>query len=128
MTSSSVEKFGHACGSFIIVIRSLQSVPKLWQVECWIMLSIAHFNASSSECNDVSSLLKFCVPISWIFPVLSFQTHPMPLNWSMDHYKKMLYCNRKIATSIFVNNLLCLLQYFCNNKYLLQFYYKFIVK
>ena len=84
MASSFVEKFGHAWGSFIISIRSLQSVPKFWQFEYWSMLTIVHFNASSSECNDVSRLLKFRVPISWIFPVLSFQTNPMPLNWSVD--------------------------------------------
>ena len=84
MTSSSVEKFGQACGSVIIAIRSLQSVSNLWQVKCCIMLSIAHFNASSSECNAVSRLLKFRVPISWIFPMEFFQTHPIPLNWAVE--------------------------------------------
>ena len=84
MTSSSDEKLGQAYGSAIIAIRSLQSVSNLWQVEWCSMLSIAHLSTSSFECSDVSSLLKFRVSISWIFPMLSFQTHPIPLNWSVD--------------------------------------------
>ncbi|KAF3503696.1 hypothetical protein F2Q69_00043567 [Brassica cretica] len=63
MTSSSVEKFGQACGFVTFEIRSLQSVPNLWQVECCSMFSIAHLSASSSECSAVSRLFKFCVPI-----------------------------------------------------------------
>ena len=84
MASSSNEKFGQAWGSFIIAIRSLQSVPKCWQFECWSMLSNAHFNASNSECSAVSRLLKFRVPISWIVLVLSFHTYPIPLKRSVD--------------------------------------------
>ena len=84
MASSSNEKFGQAWGSFIIAIRSLQSVPKCWQFECWSMLSNVHFNASNSECSVVSRLLKFRIPISWIFSVLSFYTQPIPLNRSVD--------------------------------------------
>ncbi|KAF3495974.1 hypothetical protein DY000_02057151 [Brassica cretica] len=50
------------------------------EVECCSMLSIAYLSASSSECSTVSCLIKFGVPINWIFPMLSFQTHPIPLN------------------------------------------------
>ena len=88
-------------GSFIIVIRFLQSVSNIWQVECWNMLSIVYFSAFSSECNVVSRLLKFCVPISWIFPVLSFQIHPMPLNWSMDvHEPSTIQILSKLKTCV----------------------------
>ena len=84
MPSSSIEKFGQACGFVNIAIRSLQSVSNLWQVECCSMLYIAHLSASSFECSVVSRLLKFRVPISWIFLMLSFQTHPIRLNWFVE--------------------------------------------
>ena len=48
------------------------------------MLSIAYLNPSSSEGSAVSRLLKFRVPISWIFPMSSFHTHPIPPNWSVE--------------------------------------------
>ena len=97
MTSCSVEKFGQACGFFIIAIMSLQSVPKLWHVECCSMLSIVHLSASSSECNADSRLLKFRVPISWIFPILSFYTHPLPLNWVVEvHEPSTIQILRKL--------------------------------
>ena len=80
--SNSVAKLGHGWGSFIIAISSLQSVPKLWHVECWSMLSIAHRSASTSECKADSRRVKFLVPISWLFPPLSIQTHPHPLKWA----------------------------------------------
>ena len=83
-TSNSVEKLGQAWGSFTISVRSLQFVPKLWHDECWSMLSIAHCSASTSECKAVYHLLKFRVSISWIFPRLSFQTHPQPQNWTVE--------------------------------------------
>ena len=101
MTSNSVEKFGHACGSVIIAIRSLQYVPNFWQAECCSMLSIVHLSASSSECNVVSRLLKLCVPISWIFPMLSFQTHPIPLNWYVEvHEPSTIQILPKLKTCV----------------------------
>ena len=84
MTSSSFEKFSQACWSIIIAIRSLQYVSNLWHVECCSILFITHLSAFSSECSAVSRLLKFCVPISWIFPMLSFQTYLISLNWSVE--------------------------------------------
>ena len=54
----------------IIAIRSLQSVPKLWHDKCCRMLSIANHSASTFKYKTVSFLLKFCVPISWIFPII----------------------------------------------------------
>lgn len=52
ITSICVEKFGQDCESLIIAIRSLQSIPKLWQIECWSMLSIAHLSTTTSiECD-----------------------------------------------------------------------------
>lgn len=105
MASSSVENFGQAWGSFIIAIRSLQSVPKCWQFECWSLFSNAHFNASNSECSVVSRLLKFRVPISWIFPVLSFHTQPIPLNRSVDVQEPstmhILFKLKACTTSVF---------------------------
>ena len=44
-----VAKLGQVWGSFIMVIKSLQSIPKLWHVEYWSMLSIAHRNTSTLE-------------------------------------------------------------------------------
>lgn len=82
--SSSVAKLGQAWGSFNIAIRSLQSVPKLWHVECWSIFSIAHRSASSSECRADSRLVIFLVPISCMLLPLSIHTHPHPLKWSVD--------------------------------------------
>ena len=80
--SNSTIKFGQAWGSFIIAVNSLQSVPKLWHVECWKIFSIAHRSASTSECKADSRRVKFLIPISWMFPPLSIQTHPHPLKWA----------------------------------------------
>ena len=82
--SNSVEKLGHAWGSFTIAISSLQSVPKFWQVECCSIFSIAHCSASTSECKDNSRQGKFLVPISWVFPKLSIHVHPLPLKLAED--------------------------------------------
>ena len=67
--------------------RYITIFPNFWHVECCSMLSIAHLNASSSEWSDVSRLLKFLVPISCIFPLSSFHTHPIPLSWSVEVYE-----------------------------------------
>lgn len=56
---SSVDKFGHAQGLWIIKTKSLQSVPKDWQVDSLSMHSIAHDNSSSSECNGEMCRLLF---------------------------------------------------------------------
>ena len=80
--SNSVAKLGQAWGSIIIVISYLQSVPKLWHVECWSMFSIAHRSAFTSECKGDSRRVKFLAPISWMFPPLFIQTHLHPLKWA----------------------------------------------
>ena len=116
MISSSVEKLGQACGSSIIAFRSLQSVSNLWQVECCIILSIAYLSASSSECNAVSRRIKFLVPISWIFPILSFQTHPIPLNWAVEvHEPSTMHILPKLKAC--VSSAICL----CGGTYIVSF-------
>ena len=80
--SNSVAKLVQTWGSFIIAIRSLQSVPKLWHVECWLIFSIAHRSASSSKCRADSRRVIFLVPIRCMLPPLSIQTHPHPLKWA----------------------------------------------
>ena len=57
---------------------------KRWHDECCSMLSIAHRSVFTSECKAVSRLLKFRVPMSWIFPKLSFQNHSQPLNCAVE--------------------------------------------
>ena len=87
IVSNSVEKLGQAWGSFIITIRLQSVVPKFRHDECYNMLSIAHRSVSTSECKAVSRLLRFHVPISWIFSMLSFHTQPQPLNWFVEVYE-----------------------------------------
>lgn len=67
-----------------MVIKSLQSIPKLWHVECWSILSIAYRSASTSKCKADSCRGKFCVSISWTFSKLFIQIHLHPLNWVVD--------------------------------------------
>ena len=52
--SSFVAKIGQSCGSLSMAIKSLQSVPRLWHIEYYIMLSISHLNASTSKCRGDS--------------------------------------------------------------------------
>ena len=69
--SNSIVKFGQAWGSFIITINSLQSVSKVWHVEYWSIFSIAHHNASTSECKADSQ----CCYLKPLFvPLRSHQT------------------------------------------------------
>ena len=82
--SNSVAKLDQTWGFFIIAISSLQSVLKLWHVECWSIFSIVHRSASTFECKADSRRAKFLVPISWMFSPLSIQTHLYPLKWAMD--------------------------------------------
>lgn len=59
---SSMEKFGHAPRSWIIEIKSLQSVSKAWHADTCNMHSIANEKASSSEWG----VRSFCV--GFLFP------------------------------------------------------------
>ena len=107
ITSDSVAKHGQSLGLFIIANMFFQYVPKFWHVECWSILSIAHLSASNFVCRATSRFLKFRVPISWIFPKLSIQTHLYPLNWDVEVHEpstkqillKLKTCGSSIACS-----------------------------
>ena len=75
----SMEKLGHAFGSRIIDIVSLQSVPKFWQLVCWSMVSIAQIKASSFKCEEDIRCSLFLNPKSCSFPDPSIHTQPYPL-------------------------------------------------
>ena len=81
---SSIEKFGYTCDSVIIVIKSFHFVPKLRHVEYRNILTIVQISAYISECKEDSCFRSFLVPINWIFPVASFQTHPFSLNYEVE--------------------------------------------
>ena len=100
IASNFIAKLGHAWGSFNIAIRFLQSVPKLWHIECRSILSIAHRSASTSVCKVASRLLKLRVPKSWIFSKLSIQIHLHPLNWIVEiHELSIMQILSKLKTS-----------------------------
>lgn len=84
IASDYVAKLGQTWGSFIIAIISLQSVPKLWHDEYWIMFSIVHLSASNSVWKAAFRQRKFRFPMNWVLPKLSIQTYPHPLNWDVE--------------------------------------------
>lgn len=84
-------------------IKYLQSDPKFCQVEWCIMLSIAQPSSSSSKCKDDSLMIWFFVPISWICPVLYFQTHAHPLYCDVEKYEPFtiqLFCKHTTCGTI----------------------------
>ena len=120
--SNFVAKLGQTWGSLIMVIKSLQSVPKLWHVECWSILSIAYRSASTSKCKVDSRRGKFHVSTSWTFSKLFIQIHLHPLNWVVNvHDASIMHIlpELKFFMSIVIKYILFFLNF---TKYLLNIF------